>query len=184
MKRQISHLVQKTALAVASCFMLTALHAQDSSGFWDRVRFGGGFGLGIGSGYTDITLAPGALYEFNEYVALGVGVQGTYVNQRDFYKAWLYGGSVIALFNPVPEVQLSAELEQLRVNQEFDRDYFDDLADNPAIERQRDFWNTALFLGAGYRMENVTVGVRYNVLFNENDMVYGDAFMPFVRVYF
>ena len=46
------------------------------------------------------------------------------------------------------------------------------------------FWNTGLFLGAGYRMENVTIGARYNVLFQEDKGVYGDALMPFVRVYF
>jgi hypothetical protein len=41
-----------------------------------------------------------------------------------------------------------------------------------------------LFLGAGYNTGNVVLGVRYNVLFNENDYVYSDAFMPFIRVYF
>jgi hypothetical protein len=34
----------------------------------------GGVGLGFGSNYTDISLAPSAIYNFNEYVALGLGV--------------------------------------------------------------------------------------------------------------
>jgi hypothetical protein len=38
------------------------------------VQFGGGVGLGFGSNYTDISLAPSAIYNFNEYVALGLGV--------------------------------------------------------------------------------------------------------------
>lgn len=184
MKGNISHITIKTALTILIGFMLNTICAQDDKDFWSRVRFGGGFGLGIGSGYTDITLAPGAIYEFNDYVALGVGLQGTYVNQDNFYKAWLYGGSVVGLFNPIEEIQLSAELEQLRVNQEFDGDYFEPLNDEPGISRHRDFWNTALFLGAGYRMDHVTIGIRYNVLFEEDDLVYSDSWMPFVRVYF
>ncbi|MGQ2982954.1 MAG: hypothetical protein ACT6R6_01010 [Flavobacterium sp.] len=171
-------------MAILSCLLFTAVNAQDDRDFWSRVRFGGGFGLGIGSGYTDITIAPGAIYQFNDYVALGVGVEGTYINQDNFYKAWLYGGSVVGLFNPIEEIQLSAELEQLRVNQEFDRDYFDPLVDGGGTSRHRDFWNTALFLGAGYRMDYVTIGVRYNVLYDEDDMVYSNSWMPFVRVYF
>ena len=47
-----------------------------------------------------------------------------------------------------------------------------------------DFWNTALFLGVGYRSENITIGMRYNVLFKETDGIYADPYMPFVRLYF
>ena len=46
------------------------------------------------------------------------------------------------------------------------------------------FWNTGLFLGAGYRMDNITIGARYNLLFDKDKNVYGDALMPFVRIYF
>jgi hypothetical protein len=37
----------------------------------ENVQFGGGIGLGFGSGFTDISVAPSAIYNFNEYVALG-----------------------------------------------------------------------------------------------------------------
>ncbi|MBQ51085.1 MAG: hypothetical protein CMF35_05230, partial [Leeuwenhoekiella sp.] len=30
----------------------------------------------------------------------------------------------------------------------------------------------------------VTIGARYNVLFNDNDSIYTSAIMPFVRFYF
>ncbi|WP_185964608.1 hypothetical protein [Flavobacterium sp. GT3R68] len=143
------------------------------SEFWKHVQFGGGLGVGVGSGYTDITVAPSAIYNFNQYVALGVGAQYTYVEQKQFYSSHLYGGSIIGLFAPIEEIQLSVEVEQLRVNY--------DLA---ATSESRDFWNTGVFLGGGYRSGNATIGVRYNVLFNKNDNVYGDAFMPFIRVYF
>lgn len=145
------------------------------SDFLNRLQFGGGLGLGIGNGYADIMVAPSAIYNFNNYVSAGLGVQYNYVKQRDLYKANMYGGSVIALFNPLEELQISTELEQLRINRTF----------NGALGNDtQDFWNTALFVGAGYRNENVTVGVRYNVLHKDRDNIYAEAFMPFVRIYF
>jgi hypothetical protein len=151
----------------------TAPKGVSKSDFWQKVHFGGGIGLNIGSGYTNVSLAPSGVYNFNPYFSAGVGLQGSYVRVRDSYESYIYGGSLIGLFNPVEQVQVSAELEQLRVNRNL-----------IAIDVKDNFWNTALFLGAGYRAENVTIGVRYNVLYNKNDFVYSDAFMPFIRVYF
>jgi hypothetical protein len=87
----------------------------------------------------------------------------------------MYGGSLIALLNPINELQISAELEQLRVNRSFE---------NALVTDKQDFWNTALFVGVGYRSENVTFGVRYNVLHRERANIYAEAFMPFVRIFF
>jgi len=160
--------------------------SQDSakSDFWKHVQFGGGVGASFGNGYTDVSLAPGAIYNFNEYVAFGVGLQGSFVKVRgnfnsdnlNNYQSWIYGGSLLALLNPIEQIQLSAELEQVRVNTTFN------YADAPAVED--DFWNTALFLGVGYRSQNVTIGIRYNVLYDRNKSVYFEPFMPFVRVFF
>ncbi|RZJ68720.1 MAG: hypothetical protein EOO50_00650 [Flavobacterium sp.] len=152
------------------------------SDFWQRVQIGGGLGLGIGSGYTDISLAPSAIYSFNRYFAAGVGLNGNYVRFKryssdiDEYRSWIYGGSVIALFMPIEQLQLSVELEQLRVNSRLETIDFGTQHDN--------FWNTGLFVGAGYRTQNVTVGLRYNLLFDRDKTVYADSWMPFVRVYF
>lgn len=178
MKSGILKILTKPVLVVALCFSLTLANAQSNSDFWSHVKFGGGLGVAFGTGYTDVTVAPGAIYQFNDYVALGVGVQGTYVKQKNYFSSFMYGASATVLFNPIPEIQLSAELEQLRVN----LDVEDRLGQWDGYIRN--FWNTGLFLGAGYRIDNVTVGLRYNVLFNENDMVYSEAWMPFIRVYF
>jgi hypothetical protein len=157
------------------------IHAQESpeikikSDFWNHLQFGGGLGLGVGNGFADIMVAPSAIYNFNEYVSAGISTQYNYVKQRDFYNANMYGGSLIALFNPIDELQISTELEQLRVN----RTYTDSLGKN-----SQDFWNTALFFGAGFRNENVTFGVRYNILHRDRDNIYTEAFMPFVRIFF
>ena len=173
--------VLKAIVIVFILFISNNLTAQQQSfssnsntDFWNKVQFGGGFGLSLGSGYTDISIAPIAIYNFNEYFAMGVGAQYSYASQRNLYNSNLYGGSVITLFNPIPEIQLSAELEQLRVN----------LSGTGQNNFTNNFWNTGLFIGAGYRTGNITLGARYNVLFNEDKGAYSDAFMPFVRVYF
>jgi long-subunit fatty acid transport protein len=143
------------------------------SDFWKKVQYGGGFGLGFGSGFTNISVAPSAIYNVNNYFSAGVGLQYSYLKQKDFYKSSQYGASLIGLVNPIEEIQLSVELEQLRVNVDFED-----------TNISRDFWNTGLFVGAGYRTENVTIGARYNMLFDKDKGVYGDALMPFVRVFF
>lgn len=159
-----------------SCVALAqqnTFQSKSSNNFWNKIQFGGGLGLGFGSGYTDITIAPSAIYNFNEYVSLGLGAQYKYLKQKNSYASNLYGGSFIGLINPLPEIQLSVELEKLRVHVNL-------IGSN---SNSQDYWNTALFLGAGYRSGNATIGARYNVL-NDKNNIYGSAFMPFVRVYF
>ncbi|MGC1632403.1 MAG: hypothetical protein WA749_09865 [Gelidibacter sp.] len=61
--------------------------SQSSSDFWKHVRFGGGIGLSLGDGFFSGTLAPSAIYEFNNQFALGVGLNGTYNTQKNAYKS-------------------------------------------------------------------------------------------------
>lgn len=143
------------------------------SDFMSRVRFGGELGVQFGNNITQVTVAPSAIYAFNQYVSAGAGLRVGYLQERNFYDAWIYGGSLIALFNPIREIQLSAELEQLRYNFDYDSPTFVD----------EDFWNTGLYLGAGYNSGNVVIGIRYNVLF-DNDKFNSEPWFPFVRVYF
>jgi hypothetical protein len=144
------------------------------SDFWNHVHFGGGLGLSFSGNGTDISIAPSAIYVFNNYFAAGPSLIYNYSEWDNNYSSHMYGGSIIGLFNPINEIQLSAELEQLRVNIDYS---------NPGYADE-DVWNTGLFLGAGYRTNNVTIGMRYNVLFNDKNSIYTDAYMPFLRVYF
>lgn len=148
-------------------------YQNSKSDFWRNVQFGGGLGLSIGNNFTNIAIAPSAIYNFNQYVSAGLGLQYSYLKQKNYFDSHTYGASIIGLVNPIEEVQLSVELEQLRVNVSYED-----------INTKENFWNTGLFLGAGYRADNVTIGARYNVLFDKDRNVYGDAFMPFVRVFF
>ncbi|MGG7034396.1 MAG: hypothetical protein ACI7YS_04270 [Flavobacterium sp.] len=150
--------------------------SKPKSDFWSHVQFGGSFVANFSNNYTELTLAPGALYNFNQFFALGTGIQGTYISSKNNFDSSIYGVNLIGLVNPFPQLQFSAEIEELYVQRTE--------TISPGISIKDDFWNTALFLGAGYRSQNITVGMRYNVLFNENKQVYADAFMPFVRAYF
>lgn len=150
--------------------------------FWQKVQFGGGLGLAVGNGFTNISVSPAGYYNIDKTFTVGVGLTGSYVaqeqNPSNFnslgYKSTIFGGSLIGLAHPIQEIQLSAEIEQLQVKRNFDDDFlYDD-----------SFWNTALFLGAGYRAENVTFGVKFNVLHKENNHVYPQSWFPFVRVMF
>jgi len=155
-------------------------YTPQKSSFFENVQFGGGLGLSLGNNFTDIAIAPSAIYHLTNQVALGAGLQFNYVKSKNYFVSASYGINIIGLFTPIQEIQLSAELEQLRVNNSIDiynqGFYQGKVKDN--------FWNTGLFLGAGYRTNNVTVGVRYNVLYKTDNYVYSQAWMPFIRVYF
>jgi len=143
----------------------------DELKFWDNVRFGGGLGLGFGSNQTTINVAPSTIYEFNDMFALGLGGSYLYAKNRDL-KSNVFGASLISLFNPFEEIQLSAEFEQLFVTQKqlgFDNKNFD---------------YPALYLGVAYRSGWFAAGVRYDVLYDENKNIYSSPFSPIVRFYF
>lgn len=160
-------------------------YAQDNaSNFWNNVRYGGNVGLNFSNGFTAIQLAPQAIYQVNPFVGIGAGLNGSYVkrnfDRRDGFNdgldftSTIIGGSVIGIFQPLREIQLSSDFEVLNVNRDFEDDQFID--DN--------FWVPALYLGAGYANGPVVIGVRYDVLFNENRSVFRNGLQPFVRVLF
>jgi len=144
--------------------------------FWEKVQFGGGFGLNINSQFKEINLSPGAIYHFNPKIAAGIGLQGSFVSSDGDYSSALYGLSLISLINPIENFQISIEIEQLRVNRT--------LVMIGGPNKTENFWNTGMFLGGGYGSDNVVVGIRYNLLYKETDYVYTSAMMPFIRVYF
>lgn len=142
--------------------------------FWQNVRFGGGLGLGFTNGGFNLALAPSGIYQVNESFATGLGLNFNYTkfNNNTFTA---YGGSFMNFFNPIPQIQLSAELEQWRVNSSLGLDGAD-ISEN--------YWTTALFLGIGYTSRNVTVGVRYDLIYDDERSIYIDPLMPFIRFYF
>jgi hypothetical protein len=174
--------IQRLFVVVITC-ITNVVFCQDStavqkpaiakSEFWKKVQFGGGLGLNFGTGFSDVNISPTAIYKVTDLVYVGTGLQLSYVSVRNDYNSFIYGGSLLGLFNPLQEIQLSFELEQLRINTKIS-----------GAAKLPGYWNTGLFVGAGYRVGNVTLGGRYNVLFNKNDRIYNNAFTPFVRIFF
>jgi hypothetical protein len=164
------------ALLFLICSLSLNAQIENQSTFWDNVRFGGGIGLNFGNGFFSGSLAPAAIYDFSPYFSAGVGLNGSYTKFDNDFSSTVFGGNIIALVNPVNEIQLSAEFEQLNVTQRFDTINGPDIKDN--------FWASALFLGVGFRTGNVAAGIRYDVLYDEDRSIYADPWMPFVRVWF
>ena len=148
---------------------------QNKSDFWSNVHYGGGIGLGFTNGGFNGSVSPSAIYQVNEQFATGVSLNFNYAKFNED-KFLAYGGSVLTLFNPVPFLQLSGEFEQLRINRTLSTIGLNDIEDN--------YWSPALFLGLGYSNQNVTFGMRYDVLYDDDKSIYANAWMPFVRVYF
>ncbi len=144
--------------------------------FTDRVKIGGSLGLSFGNGFFSGTLAPSAIYQFTPQFAMGVGLNGTYNSLKNNYESTILGGSALALYNVIPEIQLSAEFEELNVNRKYKETFGEDFTEN--------YWYPALFLGVGFHANNIAIGIRYDVLYENDKSIYADAFVPFVRVYF
>lgn len=145
---------------------------QTKSEFWKKVHFGGGFQLGIGSQYTSLGVSPSAIYSFNDKWAAGIGTSYTYVGNKSSQMNYhIYGGSALAIYQPIKEIQLHTEYEQLWVNT------------NSSITT--DYQVPAWYVGAGYSIGRFgSVGLRYDVLWNENKSVYNNALSPYFKIYF
>lgn len=147
----------------------------NTQNFWDKVQFGGGLGLGFGDGYFNGTISPSAIYNFNRYAALGTALNFTYAKEKNFYESYIVGFSLLAIFRPIPEIQISVEPQQSYVNRNFDsRTEFAD----------QKYWVGALFTGIGFNTGNVTIGIQYDLLYDPGRSVYGSSWFPFVRVFF
>lgn len=151
---------------------IVSAQQQNDKKFFRQLQWGGTGALNFSNNFTTISIAPQAIYPVNAYFSTGLGLQYSYLSSRNDFRSHVYGGSWISIFQPIPEMQLSTELEQLRVNTKLENGFKDD------------FWNTALFLGLGYTQRNFTFGIRYNVLFKKSNNIYPEAWMPFVRVFF
>lgn len=154
-----------------------AIFAQNNmvnTNFWRQLRYGGGISLDFFNGGFNTSIAPTALYPVSNTFQTGASLNFNYAKVND-NKLLAYGGSLITLYNPVPFLQLSGELEQLRINRSY-ATLADTIEDN--------YWSPALFLGAGYSTRNLTLGLRYNLLYDDNRSIYSNALLPFVRIYF
>ena len=151
-----------------------AQQKKSNSFSWDQMRYGGRLSLELSSDVTSFTIAPAAIYQFNPKFAAGATISFGYADFKNLDShLYNYGASILGIYTPIRQIQLSAELEQVFVNQRYDR-FFEDYNYN----------YQALFLGAGYVIGNVAIGLRYDVLYNEDKNLYASPYAPYIQVFF
>lgn len=138
--------------------------------FWDHVQFGGGFTLGFGN-QTTIGISPSAIYNFDNGFALGASANYLYSEINDF-TTQVYGASLISLYQTKFGIQLSGEFDYNFARQS--------LLSGGSINTNF----PALHLGIAYNQGRFAVGIRYDVLYDENNSVFASPISPVVRFYF
>ena len=128
-------------------------HAQETKP--KKFSFYGGFGLSFSTGYTYISLQPGVIYHLHPKFKLGAGVQYTYLKSNKSYygvnyKYNIFGFNTLVLYNPINELEVSAEYEDLYVKQNYN-------------DIQKNFWSPALFGGLAYRYGPVAAGFKFRM---------------------
>jgi long-subunit fatty acid transport protein len=68
---------------------LLGVTTQSKSEFWEKVRFGGGFGVNFGNNATNINLSPTLFYPVNESFTIGAGLQGSYVDSQNNFISYI-----------------------------------------------------------------------------------------------
>lgn len=169
------------------CFAFYKSYGQEEvknkqSHFWKQVQFGGGIGLSFSDNFFSGSIAPSGVYRFSEKFATGVGLSVSYNSQKYVYESYVFGTSILGLFNIIPQLQFSAEFEQLFITRNFEDSII--VTGCGTANCDESYWYPGLYLGAGFNSGPVTVGVRFDVLYDEYRSIYGSAYNPFVRVYF
>ena len=100
MKTSYKNRKKITLLSIIGCLIFGFSYSQvktqnNKNDFWDHIRFGGGVGLNFGDGYFSGTLAPSAIYQFDDKFSLGLGLSGSYYKRKNLYKSTVLGGSII-----------------------------------------------------------------------------------------
>jgi len=144
-------------------------YSQDN--FWSNVQYGGGFTIGFGSNQTTIGISPSAVYNFNNGFKAGVGLGYLFSEINDFSTS-VYSTSLIGLYQTKIGIQFSTDL-----------DYY--FAEQRTFNGDRISTNfPALHLGIAYNQGRFALGIRYDVLYDENKSVFASPISPVVRFYF
>lgn len=160
--------MKKIVVFIFLAFSLTTF--SQKTDFWDHVQFGGGFTLGFGD-QTTVGISPSAIYNFNNGFALGAGLGYLYSEINDF-STTAYSTSIISLYRTNFNVQFSGEFDYYFAKQQ--------------IQGLNSFNSNfpALHLGIAYNQGRFAVGIRYDVLYEENKSVFASPISPVVRFYF
>ncbi|WP_106794254.1 alpha-ketoglutarate decarboxylase [Aquimarina sp. Aq78] len=174
MKVNVHQNIKIVVLVLSILFSLQKSYSQNND-FWSNVSFGGNLGIGVGNDTFSGVIEPSALYNFNEQFAAGIGISFGYIESNNF-TATNYGGSLLAFYSPIREIRLSLEFQEMGVSRTLEIEN--------TVDLKEEYWYPSLFIGAGYRIGNVSVGIRYDLLYDMDKSIYGNAYVPFVGVFF
>ncbi|WP_395044570.1 outer membrane beta-barrel protein [Flavobacterium sp.] len=140
-----------------------------------KLKFGCGFGLNFVGG-TSISLSPNLTYKVSDKISFGSGLQASYNAIKNLQNTTTFGANVLGYYNPSKTIQTVLEFAQLRVKTETEIN---------AVKTSKSFWDSALFVGAGYNVtKKISVGAKYNLLYKKDESVYSSAIIPYVNISF
>ncbi|MEO9891167.1 hypothetical protein [Aurantibacter sp.] len=140
-----------------------------------RLKFGLGFGLNFVGG-TNIGLSPNLVYQLSNKVSLAAGLQGNYASIKNLQKTTTIGANAVVLYSPVNKFITLLEFAELNVNR---------TTELPTGDVKDKFWESALFLGIGMHLtNNISLGAKYNLLYDKDESVYTSPIIPFVNITF
>ena len=138
-----------------------------------NLQFGLGFGLNFVGG-TSVSLSPNLTYRLNDKMSAGAGLLFNYNAVKDLQTTTTIGANAIFNYYPVEKLLTTAEFAEMHVNR-----------NNKVTSVKDDFWDSALFLGVGYQLTpKISVGGKYNLLYDKDKSVYSSPFVPFVNISF
>lgn len=116
------------------------------------------------------------MYAVSDKVSFGAGLQGNYTAIKDVQSTTTFGINLLTQYSPVKKLITLVEFAELNVNTKQET-LNGDIKDS--------FWESILFVGAGLNVTNkIALGVKYNVLYKEDESVYTSPIIPFVNITF
>lgn len=138
-----------------------------------NLKFGLGFGLNFVGG-TSVSLSPNLTYRINDKMYAGAGLLLNYNAVKNLQTTTTIGANAIFNYYPIAKLLTMAEFAEMNVNR-----------NNKVAAMKDQFWDSALFVGVGYQITpKISVGGKYNLLYDKDKSVYSSPFVPFVNISF
>lgn len=153
--------MMRSLLSIIALCVFLAASGQSKLG--DKLYFGGGFGLSVGSNQTNVSVSPQVGYKITERLVSGVGISYQYVKVKEpSLSINNYGWSVFTRYNVIQQFFAYAEFERLSF------EYLTSIA--PELLERTGY--NSLLIGAGYSESlggraSFNMMALYNVLYDE-----------------
>lgn len=153
-------------LILSTCVVSIASAQYRSGGAGDKLYFGGGVGLSIGTGITSISASPLVGYKLTNEFSVGVRATYQYIKYKDLNAQFNnFGGSLFSRYQVTNNYFAHIEYEQLSF------EYPTGISPDGEIESER-ATNDAFFVGGGFsepisRSASFTVTILYDLLYDD-----------------